>query len=372
MHNDTQHNLSGYVHNQHPDVLADLAASHTHRTGCPPLFLISQEVTQDPQPVLNTIGMQLFHKGLTTGTKIHTVSLLILLSSGMKTEDMARIVLYEAEKNDGIVFLEDAYRYDYSAKKSMMLLELLARAYQNPVSRCPLVLKAPEPSDRQIFMGCPTLHKNCFHLSAEPFRNGNFHAAQSQPPRREPAPEVRQNVRQVPLQESAPEVPHHNRQVQAEPAMGDYVFMPKKTVKKTGIWYKDNKELLTKEYEGLLKFLHKKNMNFHMKEGPWYTPYSKRLCLTVQLSFMDVGRYELTIVYDNNYHPENLSLVSVAVGGYDRERLLMLLHSVPNKKDRELGYRRYYPALKEQVAVEYGTAAAIVDGFIRAVILSNR
>jgi hypothetical protein len=368
MHNDTQHNLSGYVHNQHPDVLADLAASHTHRTGCPPLFLISQEVTMDPQPFLNTISMQLFHKGLTTGTKIHTISLLILLSSGMTTEDMARIVLYEAERNDGIVFLEDTYRYDYSAKKAMMLLELLARAYQNPVSRCPLVMKAPAPSDRQIFMGCPSLQKNCFHLSAEPFRNENFRAAQPQPPRREPAPEVRQ----VPPRESAPEALYHNRQVQPEPVMGDPVFMPKKTVKKTGIWYKDNKELLTKEYEGLLKFLHKKNMNFHMKEAPWYTPYSKRLCLTVQLSFMDVGRYELTIVYENNYHQGNLSLVSVAVGGYDRERLIMLLRSIPGKKDRELGFHRYYPALKEQVAAEYGAAAAIVDGFIRSVILSNR
>lgn len=353
MYYETSITDEGYVQDPRPSALVDQAAQYAQGTGHTPVFVFSQEVTADPMPVLKEMALRLFNKGLTEGTAIHSFSLLELLSSGKSHKEMLTRVLIASKKNDGIVFIGDAYRYEYAPNAAFALLDTLARIYQNQGGIGPLIMKAPPPSDHRLFKSCPSLSSGCFHLSAKPYTPKGFDAQRQRPA---PPPPFQQDS-QPRRQEGAPEASFDIPPVGARNRPSDT----------EDFWYRSDPHLLQREYEGLQRYLLNKRLSFSIMQ-PEILISSARLCQGVYLEFHGFGSCQLKVIYENRFRQDDPSGVSIAIISTRAKQIRKRLSKVPQRFDFEIRGHLFKPNYNPNVLSSYGAGAAFVDAVIRAMI----
>jgi len=388
---------AGYVHGTQSGQLADMAAEYAKRTGCTPVFLISQEVVQDPQAELKTLGSHLYSKGITRDNCIHTFSLLVLLSSGQPPQEMLQRILLEAKENDGIVFVEDTYRFHFNRRRASELLDSLVQIYRTPGARCPLVLKAPPYSDRQLFSVVDSLRNHCFHLGPEPMiredcrnyrpagalyrpqseRDINYFDRASQTVQdiednlrnaanklrdRGPLPVFRNRKASVPPDRNSqvpPAVPRN------DPEPGQTQMNPTRSAQpQENVSPQDR---VVAEYRGLQQYLNSRNFRYELSK-PGIMAQTRRSCIQLRLPFQELGMCVLSIVYDYGFPQREQTRAAVAISGAKPEQMRKRLYGVKAVFDREIGGWLFSPPANSQILQDFGTAAAVVEGLIRAMI----
>ena len=364
MYQPTLASQSGYVFDSKPAPLAERAAAYALESGATPVFAISQDVTMDSDAFLNTIALHLYNRGITSGTKIRTLSLLVLLSSSDSLQDMVNKVLNTAAANDGLVFIEDTYRFGYDPRRSAALLDTLVTVYGQQQRRSPLVLKMPPPSDRKLLQISDALQGHCFHLGRGPLMSTRAAAPQNPqtaaPQNPQPAPP--QDPQPAPSRPSAaqPEEPVERPQPAAvEPD-------PRERIP-GNFWYLEYPALLPSEYDGLMHYMNNRGIR-----GKVYRPNrfkrTGRAFIEVQITLPRVGNCTFTIVYDNDFCKGDLESVSVGIRTYRTVRVRGLLNGINCVYDDELGGRLFSPRRDPMVLTGYGAAAATLDGIVRCML----
>lgn len=351
MYSDNRLLPSGYIHNTDPAALVPAAVNYCLGSGCAPVFVLSRSMTHDPTGELTAIARQLCSHGIITDTKIHSMSLLVLLSSGKNQQQILSDIFQTALSGDGLIYLEDAYRYIYAPARAFSLIEKLVQVYQYPHSRSPLVLRIPSSHVRDLFAGCPSLSGNCFHLAPEPVAFRTAPRQQTQP-RAESEASSPQYSRS---QQTAPSPqPSQNSQASVSPPPG----VP---------WYQYDAQLLKAEWNGLIRYLGSKGLSYRL-EDPQPMSRSKRLTMNVRLSIQELGRCRIVIVYDAGFSRDNPGAVRVAMASGDKKQAMARLSLVNHIFDNELGGHLFQPQYSANIQSIFGAGAAALDAIIRAMI----
>ena len=350
---------AGYVYSADTMELVEMAAESTRRTGCAPLFLLSHAVTHDSLSDVKALALHLYNKGITDGNNVYTISLLNLLSSGKSVKDMFRQIQQEVKHIDGVVYLDDVYRFFYDKRNAIELLDAVIQLYQIPKLRSPLVLKAPPPSDSQLFATLGRLRQHCFHLGPVRMNDTDIRqtaaaGAPHSPPR--------------PQQDSIPPKQMPPRQ-NADPSV--YQREPTPVYQQSPAAHQPEvstpQQRMDKEFHGLRKFLMSRNFQFELSK-PVTMTYTRRFQIQLQLQFRELGRCTLVIVYDYGFPTKEQYSAAVAIKGYDLQQMQRRLYGVNAVFDKELGGHLFTPHTNPRIAQEFGEAAALVEGMIRAMM----
>jgi len=317
---------SGYAHFRDPALLAEAAQARC-RTGASPIIVLTQAITRDSKPVLDVLAGLLQDRGLTGGTKLHMLSLLELLSAEKSAEEILAGLLQKAAAFDGLLFLGDAYRYGYDARRTTELLAGLTRHYRQRPGCSPLVIKLPPETDQQLLRAVPGLWEHCLNLGAAPMeaRGSQSRPVPPETPRESPP-------KRLPREEYAPK-------------RGN-----------TGVWYRDDQQLLRWEYEGLVNYLKQKNLRCNVAPN---TVIPGRYRIFVSLRIRELGECDIAIVYDADFGRNNPHAVKVAIRCQAQQQLNYRLAKVRREYDPACNaWLLQLPPSRNAQA--YGSAAAAV------------
>ena len=370
MNSDTQPVRSGYFHNTSVASLAQESVAHYLRTGCAPVIVLSQAMTRDPKSALNTVALHLFNRGLIGGVQIHTFSLLVLLSSGKTREEILTEIFRRASGNDGLIFLEDAYRYSYDRGRAVELLDRLALMYQYRDIRCPLVLKAPEPFDRNLLQSCPNLYANCLHLAAEPVTIASAQPQYSPKQHGKAQTTPLREVREEPLRQAGGSQVNTHTAPRTEPrTSAGNQKSPQKNFctqrKRNVFWYKEDPKLYEQELHGLDNYCSSRRLACTIKPT---ILHSGRLAVDVHLNIRELGNSKILIVYDHSFSREDRNAVRVAMSSGDNAQLRARLSLVEHGFDQELNGHLFNPHRSSDKQIFNSAGATAMDAIIRALI----
>ena len=143
------------------------AGDQFRRTGRAGVFLLEMPVCESGAETAAEIADAFCEQAIIHDRNVHSVSLLTLLSSPLSPEQMLGLISQSADKNDGVILIDDMHRYFYHEPRARMLLRRLVRLWGMTFTGTPLILKAPQPAAQHLMAVCPQLRSCAFVLLAD-------------------------------------------------------------------------------------------------------------------------------------------------------------------------------------------------------------
>lgn len=288
------------------------------------LIVLSGDVTDNYDPLLNSWAKRLAFEGIIRSTSVRKYELLSLLSGEVPVEIAIQRLIQSAASRDQMYFLNGFHQMDYSRNGTHIVLDVLVSLYRKNVLLSPVVLNVPTVVWRQICYDCPELKPSIICLKQDKSDS-----------EKEKKPRKQEKLARMPRPELGENAP----------------------------WYTRNLHLLKKEKNGMAELLDGTNCQF----GFATMPGSKRLYWKFVLKHdTEYYRFEIPMrmVYAETFSEEN-PIVGIVLDTDDPDLAWEIRKRCGAVIDTDAEFSTVYFVQPEYIGKNPSAAAAVLAGFIR-------